>query len=168
MDFFTPEWAAGDLDDGEFDRVIQRYQNYLEGMPASAIARRFAGTVSLNDAYLDRVTFDRSAGRLKLLLVTGDNQIGYWRTEIAYSGAHIVVGEDVLRFALSTRPSEVWYDEFSGAPFDLTHGFLLAPQQPMSLASPGEFRIKFRGLSFAQTRAEGRSLATADDQSVCA
>lgn len=121
--------------------------------------------MGLNDAYVDRVVLDRKSGDLKLLLLTGSIQVGYWRSELRYSGAKITVGEDVLKAALKNRPTEIWYDEFTIGNDGCGHAFLLAPPSGLAGVSQGEFRIVFEGFDYTQTLASDRVLATAADES---
>jgi len=165
MEFFTPEWASGNLDDDDSAAVVQRYNEYLGSLDKAGAVWRFATTVNLNDAYLDRVIVDKLTGNLKLSLLTGDLQVGYWMTELTYSAAQIVDGAEILRLALSKRPSEIWYDEFSGSPHAGSHAFLIAPRQDEGLQSWGEFRITFDGFHFTQKRVISRQLPTSEDQS---
>jgi hypothetical protein len=100
-----------------------------------------------------------------LLLLTGDRQVGYWRTTLSYGSARIAGGQSLLARALSSRPTEIWYDEFTTNAESLSHTFLLAPRTN-AMRSPGEFRIDFQDFSFSQLPATGRDLATSEDQSV--
>ena len=168
MQYFTAEWASGDLSDHEVAQVLKQYNEYLGTLHQRSAAWRFATTISLNDAYLDRVLYDRSKGSLRLSLLTGDNQVGYWMTELHYSGAGIAAGEEILRLGLSKRPSEIWYDEFTGSPNASSHAFLLAPYDGQGFRSPGEFRITFESFDFTQKPAAVRQLATATDLSIWA
>jgi hypothetical protein len=162
--YFTEAWASGELDEKAFDEVLANYREQLGRLDPKGAIWSFANSASLNDGYLDRVAFNRSTGQLNLLLLTGDLQVGYWRTELSYTRARIGRGENVLRHALSARPSEIWYDEFVVDPHQLHHGFLLAPKGA-SFASPGEFCIEFDKFDFARSPTEGRELSTIDDQS---
>ena len=166
MEYFTTEWASGNLSDDAYARVIEQYNEYLSTLDRTSGAWRFATTISLNDAYLDRVLYDRSEGSLRLSLLTGDNQVGYWMTELTYAAARIADGERVLKLGLSKRPSEIWYAEFTGSPNASSHAFLLAPNNGQRLRSPGEFRISFDKFDFAQVRIATRQLPTATDLSV--
>jgi hypothetical protein len=165
MKYFTREWAGGQLDDETYEQVLPRYNEYLDTLDQNGAIWRFATTVGLNDAYLDQVKFDRHAQRLKLLLLTGDNQVGYWRSELIYSGVHSVEGEEVLKKALSERPSEIWYDEFAGRLPSMSHAFLMVPNRRGSLDSAGEFRIVFDDFDYIQTFAGERRLHTVKDES---
>ncbi len=156
MRYFTREWAAGD---DESD-TLGSYNQFLSTLDPHSDVRRFATSINLNDAWLDKVIFNRSEKRLRLLLLTGDRQVGYWHTDLSYSGVH-VAGEDVLKRALVTRPSEIWYDEFAKEDEVLSHSFLLAG---LGFSAPqDEFKITFDTFQFSQTPAERRQLKTTND-----
>jgi hypothetical protein len=165
MEHFTFEWASGHLSDDEYDRVREQYKKYLNALDRTSAVWRFAKTISLHDAYLDRVIYDGSEGSLRLSLLTGNVQVGYWMTTLTYSGAQIAKGEGVLKLGLAKRPSEIWYDEFTGSPIASGHAFLLAPDHGRGLRNPGEFKITFDKFDFAQERIATRQLPTATDQS---
>ena len=165
MKFFTAAWASGELDDAEFEKVVERYNEHLATIDPCSEVYRFATTVGLNDVYLDRIVVDSTAGSIELLLLTGDLQVGYWRTTLTYGSARITGGQTVLAQGLSSRPTEIWYDEFGSDLEGLSHAFLLAPRTH-PLRSVGEFRIDFQAFAFSQVRAGGRELATPNDQSV--
>jgi hypothetical protein len=112
----------------------------------------------------DRAERSIATGSLRLLLLTGSLQAGYWRTELNYGGVVSLEGEAPLKSALSLRPSEVWYDEFVRGADATEHGFLLAPRGGAE-SSPGEFRIRFSTFDFTQAPASSRSLATSADRS---
>lgn len=154
MDYFTRAWALGDLSDEEFDGVEQRYREYIASLDPNGPVRRFATTVSLNDAYVDRLTY--SDGDLSLRLLTGDLQRGYWRTLLRYSGGRIVAGREALESAVAVRPTEIWYDEFAAAPPRMVHRFLLV--KPDTTEDRGEVHIEFDGFLFSETPAVGRVL----------
>lgn len=173
MKYFTEAWAWGD-DETDDQDLIARYNRDLE----AAFGRetrvwRFATTIGLNDAYVDRVVLDRRATELRLLLLTGSLQVGYWRTELIYSGLRALEGEAVLRAALSNRPTEVWYDEFLREGPAMKHAFLLAPSDEAfgsgRSANGGlgaEFSFVFDRFDYTQQEANGRELLTAEDESV--
>lgn len=157
MEYFTRAWALGDLSDEEFESVEERYRDFIESLDGNEPIWQFATTVSLNDAYLDRL--DLSDGALSLRLLTGDLQRGYWHTLIRYSGGRIVQGLDALERAVAVRPTEIWYDEFSASSQRMAHRFLLV--NPGTTDDRGEVHIEFDGFSFSETRAAGRFLAEA-------
>jgi hypothetical protein len=165
MQFFTAAWASGKFDDAEAEGVVARYNDHFATFDHGGMVYRFATTVGLNDAYLDRVIVDSRLDRIELLLLTGDLQVGYWRTTLLYSSARIADGEAVLMRGLSLRPTEIWYDEFTHDLESMSHAFLLAPRRG-PLLSQGEFRIVFKDFNFSQVRAGGRELATGQDESV--
>jgi hypothetical protein len=165
MEFFTEAWLSGDPSDDEADKVIEQYHDHLATFDRDGEVYRLATTISLHDAYLDRLTIDNTTGQIDLLLLTGDLQVGYWRTTLSYASARIAEGKSTLARALSSRPTEILYDEFTRTAEGLSHGFLLAPRRRTQV-SGGEFRIDFQDFSFRQESVIGRSLATANDQSV--
>lgn len=154
MEYFSRAWALGDLSDEAFEEIAERYQKYVESLDADGPVYRFATTISLNDAYVDRL--NHSDGTLSLRLLTGDLQRGYWRTLILYGGGRIVLGRDALERAVNSRPTEIWYDEFSPASPRMVHRFLLV--KPGTTEDRGEVHIEFDSFSFSETRAAGRDL----------
>ena len=154
MQYFTRAWALGDLSDAEFDEIDERYREYIEALDPEEPVRRFATTISLNDAYVD--CLDYSDDGLSLRLLTGDLQRGYWHTLIRYSGGSIVGGREALERAVAVRPTEIWYDEFSAAPPRMVHRFLLV--KPATTEDRGEVSIEFDGFSFSEIPAAGRVL----------
>lgn len=87
MQFFTLEWATGDQDDGD---PVAEYSQFLSTLDKDSAVYTFATSVSLNDAIIEHAVFEQASKRLKLVLLTGDLQIGYWRTEIQYTHATIM------------------------------------------------------------------------------
>ena len=90
MDFFTRAWASGELSDNEFDRVLADYQTYLGSLDSNSSAYRFATSIGLNTAWVDR--FSVNSDQLSIRLLTGDLQRGYWLTSISYEGASGLIG----------------------------------------------------------------------------
>lgn len=161
MDYFTFDWAMGNESDVD---AIGDYSRFLTSLDPAGAVWQFATTISLNDALLDKVVFNRSEGELKLLLLTGDLQVGYWRSELTYTGVTLH-GERVLADALDRRPTEVWYDEFTCRGERLCHNFLLAPTD-LGQATTGEFGIEFVSFSYTQEAVTSRTLATEHNTSV--
>lgn len=154
MDYFTRAWALGDLSDEEFDNVDERYREYIGSLDPNGPVRRFATTISLNDAFVDRFTY--SDGNLLLHLLTGDLQRGYWHTLLRYSGSRVVAGLEALESAVAVRPTEIWYDEFAAAQPGMVHRFLLV--KPDTTEDRGEVHIEFEEFFFSETSAAGRVL----------
>jgi hypothetical protein len=154
MEYFTRAWATGDLSDNASNRVLEAYNSYLETLDKSSEVWRFATTIGLNDAWIDR--FALVNGNVSLRLLTGDNQRGYWHTDLTYEGARVVVGLDSLEQAIHHRPTEIWYDEFSGHLPAMVHRFLLV--EPHRTESRGEFHISFSAFRFSEVKAAGRAL----------
>ncbi len=154
MKYFTRAWAAGDLSDEASDQVLKDYNSYIETLDKGSAVWRFATTIGLNDAWIDR--FALMDGSLSLKLLTGDNQRGYWHTDLTYAGARFLVGLDVLEQAVRHRPTEIWYDEFSGHLPEMVHRFLLV--EPGGFESRGEFHIGFSAFRFSEVKAAERAL----------
>jgi hypothetical protein len=154
MDFFTRAWALGDLSDGEAAEVESAYQAYIDALDQGSAVWRFATTIGLNDAFVDRaITASRD---VRLRLLTGDQQRGYWHTEITYKSASVVFGQDALAQAVQNRPTEIWYDEFAGVGAEMVHRFLLV--QPSGTDDRGEVHIQFTGFEYSETLAQSRAL----------
>ncbi len=162
MKYFTFELATGDSD-LDWDEVIQSYNRSLESFGQASSVWQFARSISLNDAYIDRVIYNPDSKELKLLLLTGDLQVGYWRTEFVYSGARIL-NLPVLQLALTQRPTEIWYDEFTQENDRSSHSFLLAPKETRGAVAQ-EFSIEFDQFDYSQKPQKLRCLATPDDVS---
>lgn len=165
MKYFTEAWASGELEEDAYAAVIPQYNDDLAAaFEMDSAVRRFAESVGLNDAYLDRLTINRATASCRLLLLTGSLQIGYWHTELIYRGVSRIEGEPSLRAALTVRPTEIWYDEFRREGDEICHAVLLAPHGS-GFDSAGEFGIWFREFDCVQTPAADRALMSPDDES---
>lgn len=154
MDYFTRAWALGDLSDDEADKVVRAYRDYLSALDRQSTVWRFASSVSLNDAWIENVEFED--GAISLRLLTGDLQRGYRHTALRYFGGRVTAGLDALKQAVTDRPTEIWYDEFAGAPPHIAHRFLLVNAD--GVHDRGEVHIAFDDFSFTETAAAGRVL----------
>ena len=155
MEYFTRSWALGELTDAEFDKSLADYRGYLASLDPKGSVRHLADNISLNDAWIDRLTVE--SGGVSLLLLTGDLRRGYWRTTINYVGARIIFGQDALERAVQYRPTEIWYDEFSGRSRNMVHRFMLV--EPHSTVDRGEVHIAFADLDFSESPADARTLS---------
>jgi len=163
--YFTQAWASGDVPEGEDSLAFANYARDLSAaFDADSNIRRFVENVGLNDAYIDRVTFDPKAASLDLLLLTGSVQVGYWHSRLTYRGVSQITGQSILREALAARPTEVWYDEFRREAGSICHAFLLTPRGT-AIESAGEFAIWFQSFDYSQTPASDRRLMSSDDRS---
>lgn len=154
MEYFTRAWAIGELSDEEYDKVIPAYQANIAALDHDTAVWRFATTIGLNDAFIDRVSIE--SGDVRLRLLTGDRQRGYWHTDITYRNARVILGHDALVKAVQDRPTEIWYDEFTGMAGAMFHRFLLV--QPGGIEDRGEVHIEFTDFDFSETPAQGREL----------
>jgi hypothetical protein len=148
MRYFTFEWATGNESGVD---PLEEYSRFLSSLDQSGSVHQFASTESLNDALVDRVVYDSNFKELKLLLLTGDLQRGYWRTELSYTDA-VLHGEAVLINAMDCRPTEIWFGEFARQGERLVHNFLLAPKD-LRHASAREFSIEFGSFNYTQEAA---------------
>ena len=154
MDYFTRAWAIGELPEEEYDKVLPAYNAYIDALDHCTAVWRFATTIGLNDAWVDRAIID--SGDMRLQLLTGDRQRGYWHTQISYRNARVVYGQDALVRAVENRPTEIWYDEFSGLTPNMVHRFLLVA--PSETDDRGEFHIAFTDFDFSEYPAQERAL----------
>lgn len=154
MEHFTRAWADGEFSDEEDDKVLPAYQAYVDALDHDTAVWRFATTVGLHDAFVDRVSIE--SGDVRLRLLTGDQQRGYWHTEITYRNARVVFGQDALAEAVLNRPTAIFYDEFAGSMPEMVHRFLLV--RANGTEDRGEVHIEFAAFNFSQSPAQGREL----------
>lgn len=154
MEYFTRAWALGDLSEEQEAKIERSYRAYIDALDHGSAVWRLATTVGLHDAFVDRVITD--SGDIRLRLLTGDLQRGYWHTEITYKNAHVVFGHDALSQAVLNRPTEIWYDEFATLETAMVHRLLLV--QANEIEDRGEVHIQFASLEFSETPADGREL----------
>lgn len=154
MEYFTREWALGELSDEEYETVLRTYQASIDAFDHSSTVWRFATTVGLNDAWVDRV--EAETGDVRLRLLTGDLQRGYRHTELMYRNARVVYGRDALIQAVNNRPTEIWCDEFSGTMPNMVHRFILV--EANGVADRGEVHIEFSDFDFSEAPAMSREL----------
>lgn len=154
MEYFTRAWAIGELSDDEWDKVLPAYQAYIDTLDHNSAVWRFATTVGLNDAIFDRM--DIGSGDVRLQLLTGNLQRGYFHTAITYRNANVTIGQDALAQAVENPTTEIWYDEFSGCTSGMVHRFLLV--ETGGTEDRGEVHITFTSFEFCETPAPGREL----------
>ncbi|MUO79360.1 hypothetical protein GOZ78_17360 [Agrobacterium vitis] len=155
MQFFTSEWATGDQDDGD---PVAEYTRFLSTLDKDSAVYTFATSVSLNDAIIEHAVFEQASKSFKLVLLTGDLQIGYWRTKIQYTDATLI-GREILAEALHEHPSEIWYDEFFSNSDRLSHSLLLVPRSVrLSDGLSQEFSVQFTSFSYTQHAVANREI----------
>ena len=146
-------------DDAHYDAVLTAYEAHLATLDQGGAVATFATSISLNDAWFNKLTIDSKARTVTLLLLTGDLQTGYWRTTLIYAGAEVVEGESVLRAAVGNAAVEIWYDEFVCEGGQMSHGVLLTSTDGAFEADAGEYRIAFSAFSWSQEPVPGRVLS---------
>lgn len=95
MKFFTEDWATGELSDEEFDAVPTRYAEYISALelPTDVLA---LDRTDLHDGLIENVSTSGDSAVVKL--VTGDQQQGYFTTEISYVVRDLFVAESLSKF----------------------------------------------------------------------
>jgi hypothetical protein len=82
MQFFTPEWATGELSEDEYEATPRRYADHVASLKLPENILELAET-SLHDGLVERIV--ETPGELSVILITGDLQRGYWETTITYT-----------------------------------------------------------------------------------
>ena len=142
MKWFTRSWAAGDLDDEEFDRRRSDYRQHLMLIAADldSGAEQLVSSVNLHDAKVKEFEA-RDARSFRLRVVAGDLQQGYEWLTLIYEDADLVEAtEDELGTSrLTGGDVELLYDEIDvSADGRYEHRMLLWPE--------GEFGVRFRSV----------------------
>lgn len=146
MQYFSPEWATGLVDD---EAVEAEYARFLDSLGEDSRARQLARSISLHDARVLGAALGED-GRLNLSLSGGDIEVGYWRMALSYSGPAV---SNAAALAGAVRgQSEIWYAEFRVDKGRLAPGFLLMPRRRG--ARPQEFAIAFDQFDFCLSQAE--------------
>jgi hypothetical protein len=146
MKYFTLAWHNGELSDAESDSIRQAYRRHIEKLAPqlpSAIAE-LATQVELHDALIRKVVFDLRRRTLRLELLCGDKQVGYFDLEMHY--ADVSLGRNALsalQAAAQDAETEVLYDEVDRVEDGYVHRLLCWPHR--------EIDIQFRQLALHRT-----------------
>lgn len=148
MQWFTPAWHSGDLEDqhpGSTEDVRDAYWSHIEAlvpqMPAAV--RELATTTQLHDGQVHR--WQHHEGALRAELIVGDQQVGYSLLSLEYTSAQ-VQPEGVSLSDLTVGDVEILYDEITLTPDGRwQHRLLLWPYR--------ELAITFDGLQLLTTTA---------------
>jgi len=114
MQFFSHEWAALE-DDAKANQIVDAYQSHMNAFPGSLgrKVRRFVSKHSLNGALLDHLRIYRKSRKVELVLVAGDQQVGYSRLALNYDFSRFIgVTHMQLSNILSRRNVVIRFDEF--------------------------------------------------------
>jgi hypothetical protein len=136
MEWFTPAWHSGDLEDqqpGSTEDVRAAYWSHIEGlvpqMPAAV--RELATTAQLHDGQVHR--WEHGDGVLAVDLIVGDKQVGYSRLSLEYTSAQ-VRPEGVSLSDLTSEDVEILYEEVAAAPAGRwEHRLLLWPYREVTI-----------------------------------
>jgi hypothetical protein len=145
MRFFSHEWST--IDDIEADLVFIQYKNLVSTISNTykLPITRFVEECDLRGALVDMFSILSIRNTLRLDLIAGDVQSGYFLLSILYSGSSFdYIGED-LAATLDSRTTRVRFDEFDldnkGVPH---HRLLMWPRDR------GEIDIQFSGIEWSK------------------
>jgi hypothetical protein len=152
MKYFTHEWAASD-DENADALVKERYLQSVENFPESVRTRvrAIVRDKDFRDALLDCLEVDSVSHTVRLTLIDGDNEKGYFRTTISYSGATIRPGREETCAIFTMRSVRVRFDEFEMiGRMQYAHRFLLWPK------ACGELDVEFGEIEIRSVSINGR------------
>lgn len=149
MRWLTREWAAGSLEEDEYD---QRWSSYLahrsEVRPRlHSGADRLLDSIHLHDGQV-RSFDDKPRDTLQVRVLTGDLQVGYEFVEMSYAEAELQLDAGVTMRSLNLFGSdvEIIYDEVDIASEGrFVHRVLLWPE--------GEYEVVFSAFADRRTPA---------------
>ena len=121
MNYFTPAWHSGELDDEVVEKSIRDYKRHLARLLPSLPpeVQRLATRISLHDGLLWEALVDRGQARLRLTLRCGDLQVGYFDLELEYAGVSFSLGAiEALRRLSAARLHRPWLPYFGEALYD--------------------------------------------------
>ena len=114
MKYFTRAWAHGEPSDAENASIVRSYDRYIERItrllprPLATLARG----ISLHDALIRRVIADFDRHSLRLELLCGDLQVGYFDLEILYHNVEWgFLDQEALARRARDQETEILYDE---------------------------------------------------------
>jgi hypothetical protein len=127
------------MNDEEAEAVVARYTDHLGSIRSQlpdALRQRLESVV-LHDAQFRQCTVDYRRRSLTLMLLGGDEQVGYKEVDFTYFDVDLRSRDvSALRAAVANPRTEILYDEIDVAGSEFVHRFLCWPYQ--------EFDIQFR------------------------
>jgi hypothetical protein len=114
MRFFTRAWHRGDLSDEETELVRLAHQEHMAALvPTLPLSlRQLASATNLHDAQIHGITLDKEGARLRIDLIAGDLQRGYFDVAIEYHETEIGRLDTVALRQIATLPDrQVLFDE---------------------------------------------------------
>jgi len=151
MRFFSHEWAV--LDDIEADQISTSYWSQLDRIDEKHGVNLgdFAARINLGDAILDSARFESKDQSILIRYVHGDNQSGYFITEVRYHGAKLCDDLNHFRSIIESRIPRIRFDEFDEQDTGLLcHRLLFWPREF------GELTINFANISETSISVERR------------
>ena len=137
MRCLTRAWVSGALTEVEWDRALEAYRARIAEiaprLPNALL--RLTRDVSLHDGLIECVIWHPAKRRLRLSLVCGDVQSGYFLVQLTYDGAMLGGGRvDSLRRAAESRESESLYDEVDIEDDGrFSHRLLFSPREEVTI-----------------------------------
>lgn len=84
MNYFTPEWHCGDVDEHPSKKYQEHLAPLLPQWPPDV--RELASRINLHDGLIRKFVWNTHQATLFLRLRCGDNQVGYFDLDLHYSG----------------------------------------------------------------------------------
>lgn len=133
MNYFTPAWHSGDLDDAS-DCAFEDYQRHLAGLLPGLPpeVQTLATSINIHDGLLWAAKANPEQESLRLVLRCGDLQVGYFDLELEYKATVSAELTEALRNLsvvrlnqpLTPYPTEALYDEVDREGEFLVHRIL--------------------------------------------
>lgn len=135
MNYFTPAWHSGNLDDETCSKMAWDYKQHLANILPSLPpeVQTLATSINIHDGLLWKAEADPEQGLLRLALRCGDLQVGYFDLELEYQQVDFVPEmTEALRKLSAVRldqpslpyPNEALYDEVDQEGDFLVHRIL--------------------------------------------
>lgn len=153
MKYFTRGWSSGEHDDDEAERMREAYSRRVAALrpEMSQSLAELVTAVSLHDALVDRVLWDRAARRLQLELICEHQPKGWVGLRLVYCDAQVSDRTlDILAERARDRRTQVLYDEVDLEKDGLwVHRILFWPE--------GEISVYFTSLELTRAaRVDGK------------
>lgn len=157
MNYFTPEWHSGDID----EHPGKAYEEYLAPLLPQwpSDVRILANSISLHDGLIHELLWNTEEATLFLCLRCGDLQIGYFDLDLHYSGVLFSLPALESLAALKTdKVGEALYDEMDEEDRLFVHRILFISREKIKEGwfEYYEVAIRFEQLRLVTTPRENR------------
>ncbi len=139
MKYFTEDWFRGNLPETVIDQKIEEYNDYLDKifMAMPFPLKILSKSISLHDAIIEKVSFNKKENVAVFELLCGDLQIGYFSLILTYLRIHKI---DLELF--EKKPFRILGDEFEALEDNQTYS------HKMFFSDRSETEIIFEDVSF--------------------